>query len=81
VIITEYSGGSASAERTPALAPEIANVDIAAGHCSPIEFRVGFSIDPQPAIYPGYGAPVIRRAANGERELVPMSWEFLLQEG
>jgi putative SOS response-associated peptidase YedK len=39
-------------------------------------------IDPQPAIFPGYTAPVVRKAADGERELVPMSWGFvLLQDG
>jgi len=39
-------------------------------------------IDPQPAIFPGYTAPVIRKAADGARELVSMSWGFvLLQDG
>jgi putative SOS response-associated peptidase YedK len=39
-------------------------------------------IDPQPAIFPGYTAPVIRRNADGECELVQMSWGFvLLQDG
>ena len=39
-------------------------------------------IDPQPAIFPGWTAPVIRKAEDGERELVPMSWGFvLLQDG
>lgn len=38
--------------------------------------------DPLPAIFPGHTAPVVRRATEGERELVPMSWGFvLLQEG
>jgi putative SOS response-associated peptidase YedK len=37
---------------------------------------------PQPAIFPAYTAPVIRRAEDGERELVQMSWGFvLLQPG
>ena len=39
-------------------------------------------IDPQPAIFPGWTAPVIRKAEDGERELLPMSWGFvLLQPG
>lgn len=39
-------------------------------------------IDPQPAIFPGWTAPVIRRAEDGERELVQMSWGFVfLQPG
>jgi putative SOS response-associated peptidase YedK len=39
-------------------------------------------IDPQPAIFPAYNAPVIRLASDGERELSIMSWGFvLLQEG
>jgi putative SOS response-associated peptidase YedK len=37
-------------------------------------------VDLQPAIFPGYTAPVIRKAADGERELVPMSWGFVLSE-
>ena len=37
---------------------------------------------PQPAIFPGYNAPVICKAADGERELYTMSWGFvLLQPG
>ena len=39
-------------------------------------------IEPQPAIFPGWTAPVIRKADDGERELLPMSWDFvLLQDG
>ena len=39
-------------------------------------------IEPQPAIFPGWTAPVIRKADDGERELLPMSWGFvLLQDG
>ena len=38
--------------------------------------------DPMPAIFPGWSAPVVRRAADGERELLTMSWGFvLLQDG
>ena len=29
------------------------------------------AVGPQPAIFPGYTAPVVRRVADGERELVP----------
>ena len=32
------------------------------------------SIDPQTSIFPGYSAPVIRKAEDGERELVHMTW-------
>ena len=35
-------------------------------------------IDPLPGIFPNYAAPVVRHAANGEREMVFMSWGFLL---
>jgi hypothetical protein len=31
-----------------------------------------------PAIFPRYVAPVVRRAPDGERELVNMSWGFML---
>jgi putative SOS response-associated peptidase YedK len=45
-------------------------------------FRVSHNraanFDPQPAIFPGYSAPIIRRAVDGERELVTMSWGFVL---
>ena len=33
---------------------------------------------PQRAIFPGWAAHVIRKAEDGERELVPMSWGFVL---
>jgi len=40
------------------------------------------SIEPQPAIFPGWNGSVIRKAEDGERELVTMSWGFvLLQPG
>jgi putative SOS response-associated peptidase YedK len=40
------------------------------------------AIDPQPAIFPAYNAPVIRKTADGERELSMTSWGFvLLQPG
>jgi putative SOS response-associated peptidase YedK len=49
-------------------------------------FRVGdnraASIEPKAAIFPGYVAPIIRRARDGERELVHLNWGFvLLQRG
>ena len=49
-------------------------------------FKVGSnrttSFEPRDAIFPGYEAPVIRQAADGERELVVMHWGFvLLQQG
>jgi putative SOS response-associated peptidase YedK len=37
---------------------------------------------PQSAIFPGYRAPVVRKAADGERELAVLNWGFvLLQKG
>lgn len=40
------------------------------------------AFEPLDAIFPGYMAPVIRNAHDGERELVQMSWGFvLLQKG
>ena len=49
-------------------------------------FRVGdnraAAIEPKSAIFPGYVAPVVRKAADGERELVNLNWGFvLLQRG
>jgi putative SOS response-associated peptidase YedK len=34
--------------------------------------------EPQSAIFPGYQAPVVRKAADGERELVVLNWGFVL---
>lgn len=46
-------------------------------------FRIGHnrsvSIEPQPSIFPGYTAPVVRKADDGERELVNMSWGFVFK--
>jgi hypothetical protein len=43
--------------------------------------RIG-EIKPQTSIFPGYSAPVFRNASDGDRELVTMSWGFvLLQSG
>jgi putative SOS response-associated peptidase YedK len=40
------------------------------------------AFEPLPAIFPGHMAPVIKRAEDGERELVMRSWGFiLLREG
>ena len=40
------------------------------------------SFDPLPAIFPGYQAPVVREANDGERELALLNWGFmLLQQG
>jgi putative SOS response-associated peptidase YedK len=33
-----------------------------------------------PAIFPGHSAPVVRRAGDGERECVAMSWGFVLPQ-
>ena len=40
------------------------------------------SIEPQQAIFPGWNGSVIRKAEDGERELITMNWGFvLLQPG
>ena len=49
-------------------------------------FRVGdnraAAVKPKAAIFPGYVAPIVRKAADGERELVNLNWGFvLLQKG
>lgn len=49
-------------------------------------FRVAHNraaaFEPTPAIFPGYVAPVVRHAADGERELAVLNWGFvLLQKG
>jgi putative SOS response-associated peptidase YedK len=49
-------------------------------------FRVGHNraamFEPKNAIFPSQRAPVVRRAEDGERELVELSWGFvLLREG
>lgn len=36
------------------------------------------AVEPQPAIFPGGNAPVVRRADDGARELLFMSWGFVL---
>jgi putative SOS response-associated peptidase YedK len=36
------------------------------------------AIDPQPAIFPGWNGSAIRKAEDGERELVTMSCSFVL---
>ena len=38
------------------------------------------AFEPLPAIFPARTAPVIRRTADGERELVLMSWGFVLPQ-
>jgi putative SOS response-associated peptidase YedK len=41
-----------------------------------------FAFEPMPAIFPKSVAPVVRLAADGERELVPMTWGFpLIRKG
>jgi putative SOS response-associated peptidase YedK len=45
-------------------------------------FRVGHNrasaTEPQAAIFPGGQAPIVRRAEDGERELLALSWGFVL---
>jgi putative SOS response-associated peptidase YedK len=45
-------------------------------------FRVSHNraapIEGKPAIFPGYVAPVVRKAPDGERELVNLHWGFVL---
>ena len=47
-------------------------------------FRVAHNrsvqIDPQDAIFPRHSAPVVRRAEDGEHELITMSWGFVRLE-
>jgi putative SOS response-associated peptidase YedK len=47
-------------------------------------FRVGHNrmpaFEPQNAIFPNYNAPVVRKAADGEREIVIMNWGFVLPQ-
>lgn len=47
-------------------------------------FRVGdnraSAFDPLPAIFPGQTAPIVREAGDGERELVLVSWGFVLPQ-
>ena len=38
------------------------------------------SIEPRDAIFPGHSAPVVRQADDGERELVNLSWGFVLPQ-
>lgn len=38
------------------------------------------AVDPLPAIFPGHTAPVVRHAGDGERELVLLSWGFVLPQ-
>ena len=38
------------------------------------------AIEPKPAIFPGYVAPIVRPADDGERELVNLNWGFVLQQ-
>ncbi len=37
-------------------------------------------IAPLQAIFPGHAAPVVRQAEDGERELITMSWGFVLPQ-
>jgi putative SOS response-associated peptidase YedK len=45
-------------------------------------FRVSHNrapaVDPLASIFPGHAAPVVRQAADGERELVTLNWGFVL---
>ena len=47
-------------------------------------FRVSHNraaaFEPKDAIFPGHAAPVVRVAEDGERELVYMSWGFVLPQ-
>ena len=36
------------------------------------------AFDSQDAIFPGYQAPIVRKASDGERELVVLNWGFVL---
>lgn len=47
-------------------------------------FRVGHNravaFEPTAALFPGHTAPVVRHAADGDREMVGMSWGFVLPQ-
>ena len=47
-------------------------------------FRIGHNracaVESLPAIFPGHTAPVVRPTADGERELLPMGWGFVLPQ-
>src|SRR5688572_5362817 len=47
-------------------------------------FRVSYNraanFAPLDAIFPGHTAPVVRVTTDGERELVPMGWGFVLPQ-
>ena len=47
-------------------------------------FRVGHNragpLAPRDAIFPGHTAPVVRRAVDGEREIIDMSWGYVLPQ-
>jgi hypothetical protein len=64
---------------------------VCAGHlCMPANigeailrlFRVSHNratfFEPRSAIFPGHQAPVVRKGADGERELVVLNWGFVL---
>jgi putative SOS response-associated peptidase YedK len=38
------------------------------------------AVEPRDAIFPGHNAPVIRKAEDGERELLELSWGFVLPQ-
>jgi putative SOS response-associated peptidase YedK len=48
----------------------------------PAPFRVSHNraaaYEPRDAVFPGYQAPVVRKAADGERELAVLNWGFVL---
>lgn len=37
-------------------------------------------VEPKDAIFPDHMAPMVRRAPDGERELVELSWGFVLPQ-
>jgi putative SOS response-associated peptidase YedK len=45
-----------------------------------ISHNRGAAFDCLPAIFPGHVAPVVRQSADGEREIILMSWGFVLQQ-
>ena len=47
-----------------------------------VQHNRAVAFEPKNAIFPGYDAPIVRNAAEGERELVNATWGFvLLQNG
>jgi len=84
IVLTVYRavGCQSARERRRINAQPLLNDPKPRSHSSPVSHLRQPRTRPQPSIFPAYSAPVIRRAADGERELSTMNWGFvLLQPG